>query len=89
MEDTQRLSDNVSNMKGHLGDLGRDISDTAHSGMAAAKEKVTQTYDSARKQGQDALDSTAKHVSDHPLMSLGLAAVAGLVVGLLIFRPRS
>lgn len=57
----------------------------AHDAMDAAKHKLEE----ARHSAGEAADSLKGLVSRNPMASLGIAAGVGLVLGLIVFRPRS
>lgn len=65
----------------HLGDEASKIGDDASRRMSSMTE-------AARKSGMAALDQLQGQVRERPAMTLGIAAGAGIIVGLLIAGRR-
>ncbi len=88
-DEPSRLGEHVDHFKEHLSAAGQDAANAARSGLTAAQQAACRSMDSAKRQGQEAMSAVSKKVSDNPMVSLGVAAGVGLLVGLLIFRRRS
>ena len=54
--------------------------------IAAAKEQITDTHIAMLQKGREAIDATDELVHEHPWQAVGLAALAGVAVGVLLSR---
>ncbi len=86
----------AQNAEGALRDVGSEFREGAGQAVDAAKEALSRTKDSvkqrvakAQEQAAGAMNSFKDHVSDNPLVSIGIAAGVGVIIGVLIARPRS
>lgn len=86
----------AQNAEGVLRDVGSEFREGAGQAVDAAKEALSRTKDSvkqrvakAQEQAAGAMNSFKDHVSDNPLVSIGIAAGVGVIIGVLIARPRS
>lgn len=70
-----------------------ELRDEAMHAVGSAKERLVDTakdgYAQARHKAADAAKSFKELVVAHPLASIGVAAGAGVIAGLLLRRPRS
>ncbi len=73
-----------------------ELREGASHAVDAAKAKLAQGADYAKKQFADAQDQVSataksmnKYVGEHPLTSIGVALGVGVVVGMLLSRSRS
>jgi ElaB/YqjD/DUF883 family membrane-anchored ribosome-binding protein len=54
--------------------------------IAAAKEQLSDTHIAMLEKGREAIDATDELVHEHPWQAVGLAALAGVAVGVLLSR---
>ena len=54
--------------------------------IAAAKEQLDDTRSMVMQRGREAVDKTDELVHEHPWHAIGVAALAGMVVGIMISR---
>lgn len=54
--------------------------------LGAAKEKLHHLSDDASSAAHKGVDSAEKIVKDHPLQAIGIAALAGIAIGILLNR---
>jgi len=85
----QGLGDDLGHVKDDIVGLGHDVAHTARSGVAAARAGASHAVDAVRERGDEAVEALKHQVSSRPLVSLGVALGAGVVLGMLLFRPRS
>lgn len=87
----------VEEVKEDIGALGRDVShladaakDEARAKLAATKEAVRRKTDKAAERVKSNMEGAAAdmraQVRHAPVISMGLAAAAGLAVGIFMFR---
>ena len=95
-QDMNRLGQGVDTIKSDVNTLAHGAVDAARSGVAelrqgaqnavdAAKDK----YEVAKEKAVDAADSVKDMITRNPMASIGIAAGAGLLLGLILSRPRS
>lgn len=94
--DVHRLGEGVGTIKTDVANLAHDAADAARSGVAELKQGAHHAIDAAKDKYQDAKEYAAdatdslKHtISRNPLTSIGIAAGVGMLIGLIVFRPRS
>ncbi|GAB7530054.1 YqjD family protein [Pseudomonas sp. 3A(2025)] len=81
--DTEKLLDHTASLAGEQADILRDqIQDS----LLRARETLKQTEDSLRQRGEAAVIATEDYVQNNPWQSVGLAAGAGFLIGLLASR---
>ncbi|KQQ60347.1 hypothetical protein ASF84_05585 [Pseudomonas sp. Leaf127] len=81
--DTEKLLDHTASLAGEQADLLRDqIKDS----LLRARETLKQTEDSLRQRGEAAVIATEDYVQNNPWQSVGIAAGAGFLIGLLASR---
>ena len=68
------------------GDRANELREKAMAQLKQAKEKASDVQVIVVEKGKAAARVTDDYVHDHPWQSLGMAAAAGFVVGLLINR---
>jgi ElaB/YqjD/DUF883 family membrane-anchored ribosome-binding protein len=56
------------------------------SGLASAREMLSDGADQVQRQARDAVNAGGRYVSDNPWTAVGIAALTGLTVGYLIAR---
>ncbi len=56
--------------------------------IAAAKEQITDTQYAMLEKGKEAVEATDELVHEHPWHAVGIAALAGVAVGVLIATRR-
>ena len=83
------FTDNLGRVKDDITGLGRDVAATARTGMSAAKETLSSTYDAAKDKGEEVIDTLAKQFKARPVTCAAVALGVGLLVGMYFFRPRS
>jgi len=88
-EGLQQVGEDAERIKEDISAMGHTIAKTARTGAAAAKEGVKEGVEKARERGEMLVESLSDRVVQRPLTSLAIAAGAGVVLGLLIFRPRA
>ena len=69
--------------------LMRDGAAGIHDGADRAVTQAKEKLHDIERAGADAAASLKCVVARNPMASLGIAAGVGLVIGLLVFRPRS
>jgi ElaB/YqjD/DUF883 family membrane-anchored ribosome-binding protein len=90
-------SEEISNLKADLDDLISRIPSLSDVDLEEAKEKlmakIASTKDAAKDMAADAreqihhgIECSEDYVKDHPMQSVGYAALAGFLLGLLITR---
>ncbi len=86
----------AQNAESALRDVGSEFREGTAQAVDAAKEALSRTKESvkqrvakAQEQATGAVNSFKDHVSDNPLVSIGIAAGVGVIIGVLIARPRS
>ena len=96
-EDLDVIRTDLAQLKADLKDVARDTLNVARSGAAQARERVGQAVDAAKEKGKEAVHAAAeqgkeavqkveKKIGDNPLMSVGIAFGAGLLIGALLSR---
>ncbi|MBD8495588.1 DUF883 domain-containing protein [Pseudomonas syringae] len=81
--DTEKLLDHTASLAGEQADLLREqIKDS----LLRARETLKQTEDSLRQRGEAAVIATEDYVQNNPWQSVGIAAGAGFLIGLLASR---
>lgn len=94
--DLHRTGSNLDNLKADVAGLAHGASQAVHSGAAQlqhtgadalelAKEKLAQGKHAA----EDATASVSKLITENPLASIGIATGVGILIGLIMGRPRS
>ncbi|MGI4857803.1 MAG: DUF883 family protein [Janthinobacterium lividum] len=68
------------------GDRANELREKAMAQLKQAKEKASDVQVIVVEKGKAAARVTDDYVHDHPWQSLGMAAAAGFVIGLLINR---
>lgn len=87
----------ASNLKADLDELISKIPSLSEADLTAAKQKLLDTYDSAKTSAAElasqakekvsrGMEVSGQYVKEKPLQSVGIAAVVGLLVGALISR---
>jgi ElaB/YqjD/DUF883 family membrane-anchored ribosome-binding protein len=87
----------ASNLKSDLDELISKIPSLSEADLSAAKQKLLDTYDSAKNSAAElasqakekvsrGMEVSGEYVKAKPLQSVGIAAVVGLLVGALISR---
>ncbi|KIO50238.1 DUF883 family protein [Nitrosospira sp. NpAV] len=90
-------SEELANLRADLGDLISRISSLSEAEVEEAKEKLLAKIDStreaatemandAREQFDHGVEYSKDYVKEHPMQSVGYAALAGFLLGLLITR---
>ena len=63
---------------------GRNVKAIAEEGLDQAGDRLNQAYESTRKSGAHATEYARSEIESHPIASISLALVAGMVLGKLI-----
>lgn len=94
--DVHRLGLGVDAIKTDVANLAHGAVDAARSGAAElrhgaqhAVDVAKDKYGSAKDAACEATDSLKHTIARNPLASIGIAAGVGLLIGLVVFRPRS
>ncbi len=88
-QDVSRLGEGVQTLKSDMGAVAADAMSAARSGAHQAVDKAKEHLGAAKESAVEAKDSLANVIRRNPLTSIGIAAGVGLLVSLVIFRPRS
>lgn len=95
-QDVDRLGQGVDTLKTDVKNLAHGAADAARSGVAElrqgaqhAVEAAKDKFESARGSAADAAESLKSVIARNPVASIGIAAGVGLIIGLVMFRPRS
>jgi ElaB/YqjD/DUF883 family membrane-anchored ribosome-binding protein len=73
---------------GHAGEKVQEARARAEESLSAARERLGDVRDDALRQARDMVSSGEQYVRRHPWQAIGIAAGAGLLVGLLISLSR-
>ena len=94
--DSQQLGQSVQALKADLGSVAQSAYHTARSGAAELADGAGHAVDAAKKQiagakdaALDAAASLKGVITRNPVTSIGIAAGVGLLIGLIVFRPRN
>lgn len=74
---------------GELRDGAKRAVDTAKAKLGDAADMARDEYEVVKHKAADAAKSLTETVAAHPIASIGIAAGVGIVVGLLLSRPRA
>ncbi len=95
-QDLHGLGQRVETLRSDASSVVSGAADAARSGVAElrhgaqhAVDAAKGKFDDARQSAADATDSFKQLIARNPGASIGIAAGLGLLVGLLVFRPRS
>jgi ElaB/YqjD/DUF883 family membrane-anchored ribosome-binding protein len=66
----------------------RDIGSKVDSNVQSAKESIVRAQDAVTERARYAADYTDQYVHENPWKSIGLAAVVGLLIGVLMTGRR-
>lgn len=80
--DVQRLGEHVGQLHDDLAGIARDAGELGRAGLAAARTGGKEAVEAARIQSRAATDTARRRVADHPGMAVGMAVVAGILIGL-------
>ncbi|MDN5751837.1 MAG: DUF883 domain-containing protein [Nitrosospira sp.] len=94
---TAAASEELSNLKADLDDLISRLSSLSEAEVEEAKEKLMAKIastkeeargmaDNAREQIREGIECSEDYVKGHPMQSVGYAALAGVLLGVLITR---
>jgi Uncharacterized conserved protein len=90
MADFQVLVADTEKLLAHTATLAGDQADELRAqiqeSLLRAKETLKQTEESLRERGEAAIVATEEYVQNNPWQSVGLAAGAGFLIGLLATR---
>lgn len=84
-EELGQLRQDMGNVLSAVKNIGQGTARTARSKaereLDEMMEKLNQAYISARKTGEQATESSRNEIENHPVASMGVAFVVGLVAG--------
>lgn len=84
-EELGQLRQDMGNVLSAVKKIGQGTANTAKSKaekeLDEMMEKLNQAYISARKTGEGAVQSSRNEIESHPVASMGIAFVVGLVAG--------
>ena len=87
---TEALGDMTRIEADEVADTARSVVDKARAGVAEEYDKVRATvareYDRACAQGRDVVDHADAMIREKPAVAMGVAAGAGLLIGLMMSR---
>ncbi len=88
-----RLGQEVDTLKA---DLKADLNGLAHEAAATARSGAKQAVESAKNKLGEARDSASEAatsfkdvIARHPAATVGIATGVGILIGMILFRPRS
>lgn len=94
--DTPGMGQSFEHLRGGLRSVAHDAADVARAGAGELREGASRAVDAAKEKLDDATEmameasqSLKNVVAKHPLASIGIAAGVGMVLGMLICRPRN
>ena len=95
-QDVQRLGQGVGTLTADVRHVAHGAADVVRSGATEIRQGAQHAVEVAKEKFDDAKDGAAhaadsvKHaIERNPMAAVGIAAGIGLVVGLILFRPRS
>jgi ElaB/YqjD/DUF883 family membrane-anchored ribosome-binding protein len=83
MQDAEALIKATSNQ---TGEKIQEVRARAEESLRQARVRLTEVETEALKRAREVADATEEYVRDNPWQSVGIAAGAGLLLGLLISR---
>ncbi len=94
--DHAALSQSFDHLRGGLRGVAHDAAEVARAGASELRDGASHAVDVAKDKLDDAAELAAEAskslkdvVAKHPIASIGIAAGVGMVLGMLIFRPRN
>jgi ElaB/YqjD/DUF883 family membrane-anchored ribosome-binding protein len=72
-----------------LGKAAAHAAEAAREGVHGAKAFAHDTYEQAKHAATETADSLKHVIARNPMASVGIAAGLGILIGLVVFRPRS
>jgi ElaB/YqjD/DUF883 family membrane-anchored ribosome-binding protein len=92
MNEPSRVADSLQAKKDRLvedaNEVVRDIGSKVDSNVQSAKESIVRAQDAVTERARYAADYTDQYVHENPWKSIGLAAVVGLLIGVLMSGRR-
>lgn len=83
---TENLQAKKDRLMEDVGEVGRDVGSRVESGVQTARESLVRAREAAGERARYAADYTDQYVHENPWKSIGLAAVVGLLIGVLMSR---
>lgn len=90
------LKQSVEHLRTDLRTVAHDAADVARAGVGELRQGASHAVDVAKEKFDEAADVAAEAtesvrgiVARHPIASIGIAAGVGIVLGMLICRPRN
>ncbi|MGR6036334.1 MAG: DUF883 family protein [Candidatus Nitrosoglobus sp.] len=80
----KEMRDVLSEVRDKGQNAGRTIRARAEEGLDQASDRLGQAYESTRRAGANAAERTRGEIESHPVASISLALVVGIVLGNLI-----
>ena len=88
-QDVRGLGQGLDTLKTDVGNLARGAVDAARSGTAELREGAQDAVAAAKDSAVEAADSLKSAIGRNPLASIGIAAGVGVLIGMIMCRPRS
>ncbi|WP_407310187.1 YqjD family protein [Pseudomonas sp. nanlin1] len=83
VRDTEKLLEHTATL---AGDQADELRAQINESLARARETLQQTSETARERGREAVVAAEDYVQTNPWQSIGIAAGAGFLLGLLATR---
>lgn len=94
--EVQGLGRDIDTLKTDITHMAHDAAHAARSGATELRQGAMNAVESAKDKLEGAKDSAVEAaaslkdlISKNPVASIGIAAGVGLLIGLVVFRPRS
>jgi ElaB/YqjD/DUF883 family membrane-anchored ribosome-binding protein len=87
-KDRQALRKSLRAVRDDVNTLGQDISELAGAVRSNAGSRVRKLRESAEHSAADAIERLQEQVRERPALTIGAAAGAGLLIGLLLAARR-
>jgi ElaB/YqjD/DUF883 family membrane-anchored ribosome-binding protein len=91
-EEVSNLITDVEDLVGRIGDAADPeiarLRAKVEQGVATARKSLAQGAEQVQRKAHDAMEAGDEYVHDEPWKAIGVAALAGLVAGLMVNRRR-
>jgi ElaB/YqjD/DUF883 family membrane-anchored ribosome-binding protein len=92
-QEVSNLMTDVEDLVGRIGDAADPeiarLRAKVEQGVATARKSLARGAEQAQRKAQDVMDAGDEYVHDEPWKAIGVAALAGLVAGLMVNRRRA
>jgi ElaB/YqjD/DUF883 family membrane-anchored ribosome-binding protein len=85
---TGAVARGVSNIRDDLEVLAADAKDTAMASIVEVKSVAARAVSAAKDKGAHAVKAASSTIAENPVKSLGIAFGVGVVLGMVLLRPR-